>query len=46
MATDEDDYYNSQSKQESAAMAFWCFIAMVILLVLAGLSALFGGLAP
>lgn len=34
MATDEDDYYNSRSKQESQAMAAWCFIALGILAVL------------
>ncbi len=47
MATEqeEDDYYNSQSKQDSVAMAAWCFIAMLILVALSGVSYLFGGLA-
>lgn len=43
MSHDERDYYNSQSKDDSVAMAAWCFIAMLILVVLATLSALFGG---
>lgn len=43
---DENEYYNSRSKQESVAMAAWCFFAMLILVALATLSALFGGLAP
>jgi len=34
MATDEESYYNSLSKSESAAMAFWCFVACAILAVL------------
>ena len=34
MNTDEESYYNSPSKAESAAMAFWCFVACAILAVL------------
>lgn len=46
MSPEEESYYNSHSKRESVAMAAWCFIAMLILAVLAGVSALFGGIAP
>ena len=34
MATDEESYYNSPSKEESARMAFWCFVACFILAAL------------
>ena len=34
MITEEESYYNSPSKAESAAMAFWCFVACFILAAL------------
>ncbi len=37
--TNSDDYYNS--KRESVAMAAWCFIACVILSVLAAVHWIF-----
>jgi len=40
---DEDDYYNSRSKQESVAMAAWCFVAVVTLSVLAAIKLILGG---
>ena len=40
---DEHGYYNSRSKQESVAMAAWCFIAVLILAVLAAIKFIFGG---
>lgn len=40
---DENDYYNSQSKQDSVTMAAWCFIAMLILSVLAAIKLILGG---
>lgn len=39
----EHDYYNSRSKQESQSIAAWCFIAVVILSVLAAIKFVFGG---
>ena len=41
MATDEENYYNSQSKQESQAAASWCFIAVVILAVVGAIAGVF-----
>lgn len=46
MNDQERDYYTSQSKDDSVAAAAWCFFAMLVLVALAALSALFGGLAP
>ena len=40
-AQDEDDYYNSRSKQESVATCAWCFISIAILVALAAIHALF-----
>lgn len=41
MSDEERAYYNSRSKQESVAMASWCFIAVVILSVLGAIHAIF-----
>lgn len=37
MTPDERAYYESSSKQESVAMAAWCFVAVLILSVLAAI---------
>lgn len=39
----EEEYYNSRSKRDSQAAAAWCFIAVVILSVLAAIKLILGG---
>lgn len=39
MSDDQDDYYNSKSKAESVTTAAFCFIACLILAVIAAIHA-------